>query len=371
MSISFNDVVGQTAIKQQLISEVQEGRIPHAIMLCGPAGAGKLPLALALARYICCPNRTATDACGTCPSCVKWEKLVHPDVHYIYPSIKNKLCDEFLPQWRSLLLTTPYIGWNHFLQQIEAENSQAIIYTRESDEIAKKLSLKAYEGGYKIVLVWMPEKMNETCANKMLKLLEEPPGKTIFLLVCQEPEKMLSTIISRTRQYRMPPVKEEEIAKALQEQCGMTLQDSQIIAHIAEGSVTKALETIQLSQTNEKYFDSFVKLMRLSYARRIKEMKQWSEEWAGTGREQLKGFLEYAGRMIRENFIYNLHQHDINYMNRQEEEFATRFAPFVNERNVIGIMNELQQAQIEIEQNVNPRMVLFDMALKMIVLLKQ
>ncbi|MBE6287190.1 MAG: DNA polymerase III subunit delta [Mediterranea massiliensis] len=371
MSFSFNDIIGQEAIKKQMTEEVQKGETPHALMLCGPAGAGKLPLALALARYICCPHRTADDACGTCPSCIKWTKMVHPDVHFMYPTIKNKLCDELLPDWRKMLLKNPYISWNQYLGQIGAENSQAIIYAKESDEMSRKLNMKPFEGGYKIAIIWMPEKMNESCANKMLKLLEEPPGKTIFLLVSQESEKVLPTILSRTRCYRIPPVGEQDMIQALVVKYGMTLEDSKTIGHLAAGSVFKALENIHLNEESQLFFDCFVKLMRLSYARRIKEMKQWSEELATMGRERQKAFLEYAGRMTRENFIYNLHRPEMNYMNREEGTFATRFAPFVNERNVFGIMNELEQAQLHIEQNVNARMVFFDLALKMIVLLKQ
>ena len=173
----FKDVIGQEAAKQRLIQEVQEGRIPHAQLFCGPAGTGKLPLALAYARYICCPNRTETDACGTCPSCVKWNKLVHPDVHFVFPIVKSakgkkEVCDDYIADWRHFVLNNPYFSLNHWLNAMGAENGQAIIYAKESDEITRKLSLKSSEGGYKVTIVWLPEKMHEVCANKLLKLLE-------------------------------------------------------------------------------------------------------------------------------------------------------------------------------------------------------
>lgn len=373
---SFKDIIGQEPAKQRLIQEVQEGRIPHAQLFCGPAGVGKLPLALAYARYICCPNRTETDACGTCPSCVKWNKLVHPDVHFVYPIVKSakgkkEVCDDYITNWRHLLLNSPYFGLNHWLNEMDAENGQAIIYAKESDEITRKLSLKSSEGGYKVTIVWLPEKMHEVCANKLLKLLEEPPEKSIFLLISEAPEMILPTILSRTQRFNIPKIEEVDIAGALQQKYGVQPRDSETIAHLANGDFIKALETIHLNEENELFFNLFVSLMRLSYQRKIREMKQWSEQLAAMGRERQKNFLDYCQRMTRENFIYNLHRKEMNYMTLPEQNFATRFAPFVNERNVVGIMDELSEAQRHIEQNVNARMVFFDFSLKMIVLLKQ
>ncbi|MDE6214884.1 DNA polymerase III subunit [Bacteroides sp.] len=373
---SFKDVIGQAAAKQRLIQEVQEGRIPHAQLFCGTSGTGKLPLALAYARYISCPNRTETDACGTCPSCVKWDKLVHPDIHFVFPIVKSakgkkEVCDDYITNWRHLLLTTPYFGLNHWLNEIDAENGQAIIYAKESDEITRKLNLKSSEGGYKAVIVWLPEKLHEVCANKLLKLLEEPPEKTLFLLISEAPEMILPTILSRTQRFNIPKIEETDVAEALQQKYGVQPADSEVIAHLANGNFIKALETIHLNEENELFFDLFVSLMRLSYQRKIREMKQWSEQVAAMGRERQKNFLTYCQRMIRENFILNFHQKEMNYMTINERNFSNRFSPFVNERNVMGIMDELTEAQIHIEQNVNARMVFFDFSLKMIVLLKQ
>lgn len=373
---SFDDVIGQEEAKKRLRQEVAEGRIPHAQLFCGPAGAGKLPLALAYARYLSCPHRTAQDACGVCPSCVKWEKLVHPDVHFVFPIVRNakakkEVCDDYIVAWRRLLTGSTYFGLNHWLDEMDAENGQPLIYAKESDEITRKLSLKSSEGGYKIALIWLPEKLHEVCANKLLKLLEEPPAQTLFLLVSEAPEMLLTTIISRTQRFNVPCINETEITQALTRRFGLQAADAQNVAHLANGNFVKALETIHLSEEIKLFFDLFVSLMRLSYQRKIKEMKQWSEQLAGMGRERQKNFLMYCQRMIRENFIFNLHQPEMNYLTTDEQQFATRFAPFVNERNVMGIMNELTEAQLHIEQNVNARMVFFDFSLKMIVLLKQ
>lgn len=372
----FRGVIGQEAAKQRLLQKAGEGRIPHAQLFCGPEGAGKLPLALAYAKYLCCTNPRPEGACGTCPSCVKWNKLVHPDVHFMFPIVKSakgkkEVCDDYLADWRHLLMNNPYFALPHWLSAMGAENGQALIYARESDEITRKLSLKSVEGGYKITIIWLPEKMHEACANKLLKLLEEPPEKTFFLLVSEMPEQLLSTILSRTQRFSVPRIAEADIALALRDKYAVQSADADAIAHMANGSFVKALETISLNEENQLFFDLFVSLMRLAWQRKIRELKQWSEQVAGLGRERQKNFLDYCQRMIRENFIYNLHQPEMNYLTRPEENFAIRFAPFVNERNVVGIMEELSEAQLHIVQNVNPRMVFFDFALKMIMLLKQ
>lgn len=371
----FKDVVGQAETKVKLVEEIREGRIPHAQMFCGPAGSGKLPLALAYARYICCTGEKNDDACGMCPSCVKWNKLVHPDVHFMFPIIKSaknkkEVCDDYIAAWRQLLINNTYFGLNHWMDEMGAVNGQPIIYAKESDEITRKLSLKSNEGGFKITIIWLPEKLHEVCANKLLKLLEEPPKMTVFLLVSETPEMVLSTIRSRTQRFEVPRIDEDDIAIALREKFGIAEQDSITIAHMANGNFVKALEAIHLNEDNRLFFDLFVDLMRLSYQRKIRELKQWSEQLAGMGRERQKDFLEYCQRMIRENFIFNLHCREMNYMTAQEQNFATRFAPFINERNIMGIMHELSEAQLHIEHNVNPRMVFFDFFLKMIVLLK-
>lgn len=367
----FKDVIGQEETKQRLIQEVNEGRIPHAQIICGPEGVGKLPLALAYARYISCTNRTATDACGMCPACVKFSKLVHPDMHFVFPVVKSGRSDDYIVEWRRLVLNNPYFTLNHWLGEIAAENAQAVIYTKESDEIMKKLSLKSSEGGYKITLIWLPEKMQLACANKLLKLLEEPPEKTLFLLISEAPEMILPTILSRTQRLNIRKIDETSMADALQRKYGIDPANSQSIAHLANGSFTKALEAIHLNEENQLFFDLFVNLMRLSYQRKIREMKLWSDQVASIGRERQKNFLAYCQRMVRENFMFNLRQKELSYMTPDEQHFATRFSPFINERNVMGIMDELSEAQQHIEQNVNAKMVFFDFSLKTIVLLKQ
>ena len=371
----FKDIIGQKEAKQRLIREVKEGKIAHARLFCGPEGIGKLPLAIAYARYLSCSNPTETDACGTCPNCIKFNKLAHPDLHFVFPVIKKKskdaVSDDFISEWRELINQTPYFNLNMWLEEMGAENQQALIYVKESDEIIRKLSLKSSQGGYKIMIIWLPEKMNIECSNKLLKLLEEPPSQTVFLLVSEEPDTLLATIQSRTQRFNLYGIEEEDIVVRLQQQYGIQESDAISIAHRSEGNFLKALEEIHLNEENKIFFELFVNLMRLSYQRKIREMKQWSETLAATGRERQKHFLTYCQRMIRENFIYNFHDPSLIYLNEEEKNFSSRFAPFINEYNVINIMYELSEAQRHIEQNVNARMVFFDFSLKMIVLLVQ
>ena len=372
----FRDIIGQEELKNQLIKNVQENKIAHAQLFCGGEGVGKLPLAIAYARYISCQHPSDEDACGKCPNCIKFNNLAHPDLHFIFPVVKKKsskdvVSDDYLTEWRELVSRSPYFNLPAWLEEMGAENQQALIYVKESNEIIRKLSLKSSQGGYKIIIIWLPEKMNQECSNKLLKILEEPAEQTVFLLVSEEPDMLLTTIQSRTQRINVKGIDEKALQETLVNQHGLQEQDAIHIAHRSEGNYLKAIESICLNEENKMFFDLFVALMRLSYQRKIKEMKLWSEKVASMGRERQKHFLGYCQRMIRENFIYNFRNRSITYLDNEEEAFSTRFAPFINERNVMEIMHELSEAQRHIEQNVNAKMVFFDFSLKMIVLLIQ
>ena len=362
-------------MKHYLVRLIAENKLPHAIMFCGPKGAGKLPLALAFAQMLLCQHPTDDGACGFCSDCQMSSLWAHPDLHFSFPVYKAKssdhpVSDDYLPQWRELISRSPYFDTEDWLETIKAENQQITIYVQESDNLQKKLALKSSQGGRKVVIIWLPERMMEQTANKLLKLIEEPPSGTHFLLVSQEPDLVLGTIQSRVQRINVPALPEEVICNALQERHSMPDEDAKLLAHIAQGSYTEAMKRMQRDSEQKVFFDLFVQLMRHSYARRVKEMYQWSLTVAELGRERQKRMLEYFQQQLRENFIYNFHQPQINFLGREEENFSTRFAPFINERNVVGIMNELSDAGRDISQNVNARMVFFDFALKMIVLLK-
>lgn len=377
--MQFKAIIGQESVKRQLTAAVREGRIPHAQLFTGPAGVGKLQLAIAYAQYLACPNRTETDSCGTCPSCLQYQKLQHPDLHFAFPIVKDDrgdVCDDFATQWRDIILNNGYFDLEDWYRALNVETKQGVIYEKESSEILRKLSLKAFGDGYKVMIIWQADKMNIVCANKLLKLLEEPPEKTLFLLVSEHPEQLLTTILSRVQQVRVPRLTENELAAHFRAD----------IAHIANGSylAAKKLEGGDRSddggiQTREAYFDQFVALMRNAwnvghkkdYAA-LQALRKWSLEIADSkvGRERQKAFLQYAQQQVRENYIYNLGHPEMNYQTDKESQFSTRFAPFINENNVEKLMAELEKAEVQIGQNGNAKIIFFDLCLQMIVLIK-
>ena len=373
----FKDIIGQESTIALLRQAVAESRVPHAQRICGPEGTGKLVVAIAYARYLCCTQRNGEDACGVCPSCKKFDKLVHPDLHFAFPiykkdsSNKNPHSDDFIEKWRQAVAENPYMNLNQWMDYIGTENQQGLIYASQSEEIIRKLTLKSSEGGYKVMIIWMAEKMNGECSNKLLKMIEEPPAQTVFLLVAENPDLLLPTIQSRVQRLALRPIEEETIAHALCEKYGLVETDARQIAHASAGNWLQAVETIHLGNRSKEHIELFMTLMRKSYMRDLKGMRQWADTVAAMGREPQKNFLAYCQRMIRESFICNFRRPEINYMNTDEANFNSRFAPFVNEKNIFGIMDELSEAQRHIEQNVNAKMVFFDLSLKMIMLLKQ
>lgn len=372
----FKNIIGQQAIKERLIRSVREGFIPHAQLFSGVEGIGALPLAIAYARYLNCTNRQENDACGICPSCVKINKFAHPDIHFVFPIIKNdkkkkEVCDDYLTEWRSFLSEHTYFNLSQWFDYLGAENSQGMIYAKESNEIIKKLNLKTYEAEYKIMIIWLPEKMHESCANKLLKMIEEPPAKTVFLLVSENPDLIIGTIQSRSQKIHIPPIAPEDMIQALTQAYTLDEEDLKSIVHLANGSYIKATETLETSEENQVFLELFITIMRNSWSRDVKNMKARADFFASMGREKQKSFLSYAQRLIRENFLYCLRLPEINYLNKAEAEFAVKFSPFVNERNIISFMNDLELGERHIEQNVNPRLVFFDLSMKIAVLLKK
>ena len=382
----FREIIGQETTKQQLRQAVREGRIPHAQLFAGISGIGKLQLALAYAQYLNCPHHTDEDSCGTCPTCLQFEKLQHPDLHFVFPIVKTDAgdtCDAFLEPWREIILTRHYFDLDDWHKALGVETKQSMIYEKESGEILRKLSLKAYGEGYKVMIIWQPEKMNTECANKLLKILEEPSEKTVFLLVSEHPEALLSTIQSRVQTIRVPRLEQDQIAKALQQQ-GMDATQANDIARIANGSYLAALKKADASDENKQELHDFIELFRDAYTvgvlkdpqkkfDSLKRLRQWSIDMADAkvGRERQKHFLQYAQQQVRENYIRNLSQPDLNYQMEDERAFSVKFAPFIHNGNVEGIMNQLDLAERQIEQNGNAKMIFFDLCLQMIVLIKK
>ena len=368
----FEQVIGQREAQQRLMQMVSEGRLPHAIMLCGPVGSGKMALAVGFAKVLLSKKTEREES-------PMLRKLEHPDLHFTYPTIKlpsmnaehKPVSDDFAQEWHELIMAGPYFTMNEWLEQMGGENQQAIITAGESDDLIRKLSLKSSQGGYKISLIWLPERMNIECANKILKLLEEPPSQTVFIMVCEEPDRLLETIRSRVQRIDIKKIDDEDIRKALIEKRGLTEDMAQRITRMANGNWIKALEMLSANSENEMFLDMFQTLMRLAYQRKVKDLKAWSERMASMGRERQKRFLEYFLRFVRENFMYNFHQEELCYMTQREEDFAKNFARFINEANILPITDLANLSIRDIGQNANAKIVFFDFALQMIVLLIQ
>ncbi|RXQ92946.1 DNA polymerase III subunit delta [Ancylomarina salipaludis] len=373
--MQFKDIIGQEATKSRFIQTVTDNRVSHAQLIVGENGVGKLALAIAFAQYVSCQNKQANDSCGQCPSCKKYQKLVHPDLHFVFPVVKakaasNPVSDTYIENWRKQVLSDPYFDLNDWYTSLGVENAQGMIYSNESNEILKKLSLKTYESDYKIMIIWLPEKMHASCANKLLKLIEEPPSKTLFFLVSEDPNRILQTIRSRAQMTKIPRIDKEALCSALKSEYNLSDTELNNLVRLSEGSYRKARILIKNSDENAFNFDRFVSIMRICYARNVLELMTWAEEISAIGRERQKSFLQYCLRMIRENFILNLKQEEMVFLNGEEMNFSQRFSPFINEDNVWPIADELTKAYNDIERNGNAKIIFLDLSLRWVKLLR-
>ncbi|MBI9055023.1 MAG: DNA polymerase III subunit delta [Bacteroidales bacterium] len=375
--MQFKEVVGHQEIKEKLIFTIKENRVSHAQLFLGPEGSGNLALAIAYAQYISCENKLENDSCGVCPSCLKFKKLVHPDLHFVFPVATSKtikkdpVSDDYIAQWRESILENPYFNQNKWYETIDVENKQGIISKNESYEILKKLNLKTFESEYKIMIIWLPEKMNAFAANKLLKLIEEPPAKTLFLLVSENSEQMLPTILSRTQLFKIPKVDKVSMHTNLCDNFGLSPEEAEDITHLANGNYFEAQNLINSVDEENFNFEQFTSLMRFSYQRKVLELIEWVDEISRVGREKQKNFLIYAIRLVRENFMLNLNEKKIVYLTQKEFGFSEKFSQFINNENVVQIYEVLNKAHADISMNAYNKIVFLDLALKIIKLIKK
>ncbi|MEZ5069471.1 MAG: DNA polymerase III subunit delta [Bacteroidales bacterium] len=368
----FQDIIGQEEVKQKLIRLVREDRPPHALLLHGPPGTGKLALAVAFLQYLSCGNRQERDSCGTCPSCVKFAKLVHPDLHFVVPVTtteavkKDPVSKDFAAPWREAFLADPYLSETQWYEAIGAENKQGIINKDESLEIVRKLSFKPYESDYRMLVMWLPEKMHPVAANKLLKFIEEPPSGTHLVLVSEQTDRILPTILSRNQLMHVPPLPAAVIREALLERGESDSRLLEDAVRRSNGNMNLALQTLKKDEMELEHFQRFTSFMRLCYARSIIELSAWVDQVAVIGRERQKQLLDYSLRLLRENFILRMGHGELNFMSSQEEEFSRKFSAFVHLGNVDLLVEEFQEAANHIEANGNPRLVLFDLSIKVI-----
>lgn len=375
----FKDIVGQQEIKDRLIKSVTDERISHAQMFLGEPGSGTILLAIAYAQYLNCENRGEHDSCGVCHSCHKMQKLMHPDVHFTYPINKTSevddkivLSDMFLDYWRSIVGEMTYFDEQDWYSHIELGNKQGIISVHEADNIIKKLSFKSFEGEYKILIMWLPERMNLNASNSLLKLVEEPPAKTIFLLVAQEEGKVLKTILSRTQIIRIPRIRYNDLVESLEKKYPSSSFPVSSIARLSSGSMVEARRLLELDEEGNDFFNYVVTMLRLCYQSNVIGLLEWSEEVATLGRDRIKRLLTYAERVIREAFMLNLQMEKVSYLplDPAQQNFYNNFKPFIRPNNIEEAFMLLNGAIHHINANGNPKIVLSDMALKMVKLIK-
>ena len=369
--MNFSRIPGQKEIKAKLLRSVKEERVSHAQLFTGPEGCGSMALALAYARYVSCENRTDYDSCGTCKSCVKYEKLIHPDLHFVFPVIKGKkatdpVSDNYLEEWREFVKRSPYFTLNNWMDSIEVGNAQGMIFASEASEIIKKLSLKTFESDYKIMIIWLPEKMHQATANKLLKMIEEPPEKTLFLLVSEEPDKVIPTILSRCQLVKVPSFNSSDIEKYLIDRFNIAPDKASDISRVSNGNITRAIELCENEDSSLANLERFKSLMRFAWKRDIVSIINWSEEISTTGREAQKNFISFSMRLLRENLMLSLNQlkNSLVSLTGEEATFSENFHPFINQNNIYPLTEEFNLVYSHIESNGNAKIIFLDLALK-------
>ncbi len=372
----FKEIIGQEDVKKRLRQTVKNQRVSHAQLFLGGEGVGKLALAIAYAQYINCTNRREDDSCGVCPSCIKFQKLAHPDLHFIYPVASNKeikkpTSKQFVAQWRKLLLANgAYINLNKWYRSIDIENKQAIINKDDCNSIISTLSYKSYEADYKVMIIWMADKLFHSAAPKILKILEEPPQKTLFILITEDDNKLLSTIRSRTQIVKIPKLKDEVLIQALMERKSCTEEEAKKAVNLSGGNYLSAFENLDANEDDRENFFLFRDWMRLCFKPDVKGMVDFVADISKIGREKQKSFLDYALRTARNGILLNLGQNNLVKLENEELGFTQKFSPFINPANIQQFAKELNEALFHIERNANPSILFLDLSLKSMRLLK-
>jgi DNA polymerase-3 subunit delta' len=367
--MQFKSIVGQQAVKQRLLNTVHENRVSHAQLFLGPEGSGSLALAVAYAQYLSCEDRKAEDSCGVCSSCRKYEKLVHPDLHFSYPffaSDKNDTALSFIEQWREALLNHPYLSLDIWRGYLEAENKQANINIAECHQIIKKLSLKPFESVYKILILWLPEYLDKV-GNTLLKIIEEPQPNTVFLLVAQNQDQILNTILSRTQLVKITCLPYNDVRSYLINERGVPAQTAEEAAYLSNGNLTEALSMLQ-QETNSFHAD-FLEWLRKCYGNKGLDVMKFVERIAKAGREPQKNFIRYGISYIRECCLLLGGAGDLVHLPAAEKETAQKMAGVMNMEMAEAISEVLEKAHYAVERNANPKILFLDVSLQIIKIL--
>jgi len=370
----FKKVIGSQTVKQRLIAQVKENRVSHAQLFEEREGSGALAMAIAYAQYINC-LQPGDDSCGTCSSCIKFEKLQHPDLQLIFPTAttkevaKNPTSSQFFSQWTNAVLANPYMSLQNWVELLEIENKQVSISVLDSQEILNKLSLRAYEAKKKIIIIWLPEKMNIATSNKLLKILEEPDPQTLFLLICQDIDALLPTILSRVQIIKVPKPAVEEITKGLAENFSISEEAAKAFALMSEQNTNRAIELSSGNEDEDFYIVNFQNWMRFCYAANVIEITQWVDAIATIGREKQKNLAEYGLRFFRECLVHNFGS-GLNTLHEKEIQFLHRFSPFIHGGNIILLTEAFEDLHHQITRNANPKITFTNLSLNISKMLK-
>ncbi|MEL6923112.1 MAG: hypothetical protein AAFO94_03620 [Bacteroidota bacterium] len=367
--MQFKDIIGQQAVKQSLLSMVQSNRMPHAQLFLGPEGSGKLALALAFAQYLLCTDRSSTDSCGVCRHCRRAAKFIHPDLHFTFPVVGSKITSShYLKEWRLALSENIYLNVNQWLQGIGAENKQGNINKDECVQIIHKLSLKSFESEYKILILWLPEYLAKE-GNRLLKIIEEPPENTVFLLVAENADLILNTILSRCQLVKVRPLSDEDLAKALEAKKGLPTEAAQGIAQITEGNYNEALQLAERKQNNNA--ELFLDWMRKCYLGNGVQLVNWVEKFATLGRENQKHFFRYALHFMREYLKLKMVGQQAVRLQSNELRTANNLLKVIGFDQVEKITMLFDESYYHIERNANPKVLLLDASIQLNKILKR
>lgn len=358
--MQFKDVIGQNQLKKQLIKDVQSDRISHAQLFLGSTGFGTLPLAIAFVQYLFCENKQESDSCGECPACKKMQQLQHPDVHFSFPTVQavSKTSDPLFSTWKEFVNTTPYFNLNQWTLKHDEKGRKPIVSKFQSQEIVKKLSLKSFEGGYKVSIIWMAETMNDACANKLLKIIEEPPQKTVFILLSEQQDGLMPTIISRTQILKVKRVNGEPLADFLKQHHQIT--DNELLKSLisrADGDVLNAIQLSAEQADNNQNRKDFIQLMRICFKKEVLPMLDWSEKLASYTKENQKNFLLYALYMVRQAMLKNYTDEQLIRASQEELSFLKNFARFITGNNIMDFMKLFDESHYQLERNAHSKLL--------------
>lgn len=373
----FRDIPGQQTIKERLIRTVSENRVSHAQLFLGPEGCGNLALAIAYAQYINCQKRNLIDSCGICASCIKYNKLAHPDLHFIYPIASTKEIDDkpvsrlFLTHWRKLLIEKAgFISLSDWYDEIGIEKKQGIINAEDASEVVRTLSYKSFESEYKVMIIWMVEKLFHAAAPKLLKIIEEPPEKTLFILVSENADLVINTILSRTQLVKIPRISDEDITEALLRRYEITRELARKAALLANGNLVEAALLVGRTGTENNNFEQFRNWMLMCWSNDVPKMLAFGSGLSTQSREKLKDFFAYGLRIVRSCLIYR-HSENISLkFEGKELEFVQKFSLFIHSNNAVFIADEFEKALFNIERNANISILFADLSITMAKLLK-